>query len=94
MQVGGRLLIATHLDQSNYLASQKQGQVKKLTLTVSIGLFPRLSFKGSQQSSSGLFTGGDSTYEPHPRFPVQDHILNIGGDALLHYKFERNKHCM
>jgi hypothetical protein len=27
--------------------------------------------------------------EPHPRFPVEDHILNIGGDALLHYKFER-----
>jgi hypothetical protein len=26
----------------------------------------------------------DWTGEPHPRFPVQDHILSIGGDALNH----------
>ncbi len=24
----------------------------------------------------------DWTDEPHPRFPVQGHILSIGGDAL------------
>jgi hypothetical protein len=35
---------------------------------------------GSELSSSSGFTG--STDEPHPRFPVQSHILNIGGDAL------------
>ncbi len=29
LQKGRRLLIATHLDQSNYLANQKQGAVSK-----------------------------------------------------------------
>jgi hypothetical protein len=24
-----------------------------------------------------------STDEPHPKFPVQGHMLNIGGDALI-----------
>ncbi len=35
LQVGGRLLIATHLDQSNHLANEKQGVV----LTLFIRLF-------------------------------------------------------
>jgi hypothetical protein len=39
LQVNGRLLIATHLDQSNYLANQKQGPVNTYNLTVSIRLF-------------------------------------------------------
>jgi hypothetical protein len=39
LQVGGRLLLATHLDQSNYLANQKQGAVNKYDLTVFIRLF-------------------------------------------------------
>jgi hypothetical protein len=34
-----RLLIATHLDQSNYLTNQKQGAVNKFDLTVFIRLF-------------------------------------------------------
>jgi hypothetical protein len=38
VQIGGRLLIATHLDQSNYLANQKQGAVNKYDLTVFIKL--------------------------------------------------------
>jgi hypothetical protein len=25
----------------------------------------------------------DLTHEPHPRFPLEGHILNIGGDALV-----------
>jgi hypothetical protein len=39
LQMGGRLLIATHLDQSNYLANQKQGVVNKYDFTVFIKLF-------------------------------------------------------
>jgi hypothetical protein len=35
----GRLVIAAHLDQSNYLANQKQGEVIKYDLTVFITLF-------------------------------------------------------
>jgi hypothetical protein len=30
LEVGGRLVIATHLDQSNYLGNQKQGALNKL----------------------------------------------------------------
>jgi hypothetical protein len=90
MQVGGRLLIANHLDESNYLASQKQGQVHFDCVYWTV---PKLSFKGSQQSSSG-FTGGIPLMNLIQSFPVQVHILNIGGDALLHYKFERKIHCM
>ncbi len=37
--VDGRLLIATHLDQSNYLANQKQRTVNKYDLTLFITLF-------------------------------------------------------
>jgi hypothetical protein len=36
LQVHGRLLIATHLDQSNYLTNQKQGGVNKYDLTMFI----------------------------------------------------------
>ncbi len=39
LQVGERLLIATHLNQSNYLANQKQGAVSKYDLTVFLRLF-------------------------------------------------------
>jgi hypothetical protein len=46
----GRLLITTHLNQSNYLGNQKQGTSNKYDLT----LFIRL-FKGSE--SSGSFQG-------------------------------------
>jgi hypothetical protein len=38
LEVGGRLLIATHLDQSNYLANQKQGALNKYDLIVFIRL--------------------------------------------------------
>jgi hypothetical protein len=38
IQLGGRLLIATHFDQSNYLANQKQGAVNKYGWTVFIRL--------------------------------------------------------
>jgi hypothetical protein len=39
LQVGGRLLISTHLDQSNHLANEKQGVVNKYVLTLFIRLF-------------------------------------------------------
>jgi len=36
LQGGGRLSIATHLDQSNYLANQKHGIVNTYELTMLI----------------------------------------------------------
>ncbi len=39
LQIGRRLLVATHLDESNYLANQKQGAVNKYDLIVFIRLF-------------------------------------------------------
>jgi hypothetical protein len=42
LQIGGRVLIKVHPDQSNFLANQKQGSVKKY---VFIGLF-----KGSSRA--------------------------------------------
>jgi hypothetical protein len=34
MQIGGRLLQATHLDKSNYLANHKHREANKSNLTV------------------------------------------------------------
>jgi hypothetical protein len=82
LQIGGRLLMATHLDQWNYLANQKQGTVNKYDLTVFIRLF--------QGSESCTFFQGhrslpvnplDLTAVHYPRFPVQGHILSTNGDA-------------
>ncbi len=39
LQIDGRLLIATHLDQSKYPGNHKQGAVNKYDLTVFIRLF-------------------------------------------------------
>jgi hypothetical protein len=39
VQVGGRLLIANYLDQSNYLTNQKHGAINKCDLTVFFTLF-------------------------------------------------------
>jgi len=78
--VGRRLLIATHLDQSNYLPNQKQGAVSKYDLTVFIRLF-EVSERCKLFSRFSLHSL-DWTHEPHPRFPVQGRILSVGGDAL------------
>jgi hypothetical protein len=90
LQVGGRLLIATHLDQSNYLANQKQqGAVNKHYWIVFIRLFQdsTRALKGVQffRVPAVLEDSLDLTNEPHPRFPVEGHILSIGGDALKSY---------
>ncbi len=60
LQVGGRLLIATHLDQSNYIA-------------VHFFMVPSV-FQWIHWIWLMNLT--------HPRFLVQGHILNVGGDAL------------
>jgi hypothetical protein len=39
VQIGGRLLIATHLYQSKYLANQKQGAANEYDFTVVLRLF-------------------------------------------------------
>jgi hypothetical protein len=79
-QVGRRLQIATHLDQSNYLANQKQGAVNKYNFIVFIRLF-----EGSESClffrvSSG-FTGFDWWASSKTSCAGGD-ILSIGGDAL------------
>jgi hypothetical protein len=71
LHIRGRLLIATHLDESNYLASQKQGQVNKYDLTAFIRLF-----QGYERCA--LFLGRstipmhplDLPTAPHPTFSV------------------------
>jgi hypothetical protein len=90
LQIGGRLLVATHLDESNYLANQKQGAVNKYDLI----LFIRL-FQGSSRAPKGPGTCAffqnhsslpvdslDMTTAPQPRFLVQGHILSTSGNAL------------
>jgi len=59
----GRLLIATHLDQSNYLANEKQGAVKSYDLIVSKKLLQGSSWAVKAVRFSGLssgFTGSNS----------------------------------
>jgi len=76
LEVGNNQLIATHLDQSNYLANQKQGEVNLTVCTT--------RFQSSE--SCGIFQGFQwlrwiLTDEPHPRIPVQGHKLSVGRDA-------------
>jgi hypothetical protein len=100
LQIGGRrrLLIANHLDQSNYLPNQKQqtnkqGAVKKhsiwlcLLLDCSQGSSRDLKtvhfVQGPSKSSSG-FTGFDQSTSS--KVSSESHILSIGGDALTKYR--------
>ncbi len=91
VQIGGRLLIATHLDQSNYLANQKQGAVNKYDLTV----FIKLSQGSSRALKAMHFFRVTAVFQwlhwavPHRRFSVQGHILSAGGDALSEYKISK-----
>jgi hypothetical protein len=57
LEVGGRLVIATHLDQSNYLANQKQGALKKYDLIV----FIRVLQGSSRALKTVQFLQGPST---------------------------------
>jgi len=83
LQGGRRLLIATHLDQSNYLANEKQGAVNKYELTVFIRLFQGSgSCKFFQGPSSPPVDSLDWIDKPQPCFPGQGHILSVVGDAL------------
>jgi len=79
LQIGGRLLTATHLDQSNYLANEKQRAASRYDLTVFIRLF--------QGSSRCEFLQGHSSLQwipwiwlpaPHPRFCISSKISSAG----------------
>jgi hypothetical protein len=77
-------LIVTQLDQSNYLANQKQGAVNKYKFTV----FMR-HFQGSSRPLEDVYFSRatavgplDMTAAPQPKFPVQGHIVSTGGAAL------------
>jgi hypothetical protein len=70
LQVGGRLLIATYLDQSNYIANRKRVAVNKYNLIVFIRLFPiskaHLKCWAFLQGPINLpMDSLDSTNEPH-----------------------------
>jgi hypothetical protein len=82
-----RLLIATHMYQSNYLAKQKQGALNKYNLNIfldSSRLLRGLGRCASFQDHSRLPVDPlDMTVAPHPRFPVQCHKLSTGGDAHI-----------
>ncbi len=54
LQVGARLQIATHSDQSNYLANKKQEAVNKYDVTVFIRLFQGSENCGFLQGASSL----------------------------------------
>jgi len=83
LRIGGRLLIATHLDQSNYLTNQQEGAVNKFDLTVFIRLFQGAGRCACFQGCNSLPVDQlDRTVAPHLRFPVQGHILSTGGEAL------------
>ncbi len=62
----------------------EQGAVNKYDLTVCLLLDCSWAPPPSALKSPTKFPVDslDLTYEPHPRFPVQGHILNAGGDAL------------
>jgi hypothetical protein len=89
LQIGRRLLTETHLDQSNYLANEKQRAASKYNLTGFIRLFQgssRCEFFRVIAAFSGSpgfdFLQLIQDSASHPRFPVQGHILSAGGDAL------------
>jgi hypothetical protein len=83
MQIGGRLLQATHLDKSNYLANHKHREANKSNLTVFIRLFQGHGSCACFQGHSSLLVDPlDMTAAALPRFPVQGHILSTSGDAL------------
>jgi len=78
LQVGGRLLIATYLDQSSYIANWKQVVVNKYNLIVFIKLFPtskvHLKCYAFFQGPINLpMDSLDSIDEPH-----SSKIFNIG----------------
>jgi hypothetical protein len=84
LQVRGRLLIATHLDQSNYLPNQKQAESIKYDLTLFIRLFQGSEICKTFQGPRTLPVDSlNWSSEPHPRGVVQGHIVSVGGDALI-----------
>jgi hypothetical protein len=87
----GRLLIATHLDQSNYLANQKRKYSQlKHDLTLFIKLFQ------ASESWAWVFHRIGLIAVPDPRFLVQGHIPCAGGDTLSGRNQSRTRsgyHC-
>ncbi len=84
LQIGGKLLITTHLNQWNYLLNKKYGVVHKYDLIVSVRLFLN-SFKALKIV---LFQGHNNCQVdllkmpivPYLRYPMHGHILNINED--------------
>jgi hypothetical protein len=77
-QIHGRLLIAIHVDQSNYLATTRS----KSEIISIPGPWKKCIFLGPQQPSVGPL---DMTAARPPRFPMQAHILSTSGAALMRH---------
>jgi hypothetical protein len=76
LQIGGRLLIATHLDQSNYLANQQQVlgfAMPFTTLSTVCKIDGPKSFAEPDQHAIDLSSSN---------FNLQGHILSTDGVAL------------
>ncbi len=84
LQIDGKLM-AIHLDQSNYLANQKQGAINKYNLTIFIILLQGSS-KALEAMYSSMVVAVDSldmTAAPHPRFSMQGPIPSTGVHDLM-----------
>jgi hypothetical protein len=69
--------------QKTKTQAHKQGAVNKYDLTVFIRLFQSSEICAFFQGHNSLLLHSlDLTAVPHPRFPVQGHVLSIGGDVL------------
>ncbi len=72
------------MDQSNYLPNQKQRALNKYEfIRLFQGSYGALKLYTYQGPCSRWVDSLNWPNEPHPRFPVQGHILGIGGDALI-----------
>jgi hypothetical protein len=85
LQIGGRPLMAIHLDQSNYLSNQKQGAINQYNLSIFIILL-----QGSSKALQAMYSSRvvavdslDMTAAHHPRFSMQGPIPSTGVHALM-----------
>jgi hypothetical protein len=76
LKVAGTLQIATHLDQSNYLPNQKQGEVNKYDMTVYTTQF-------QSSESCGTFQGFQWIHWIWLMNPIQDFQSRVTNWALV-----------
>jgi hypothetical protein len=88
LEIGGRLLIAFHLNQSNYLANHKQEKsINMIWLCLLLDCFqgcskPLKALHLFRVIAIFQWIRWFDSFVPHPRIPVQGDILSADGDAL------------